>query len=341
MAEPKRTQPKRMPADWNPRGSAWSAQFGPEVDQVVMAYIGAQSAVAGDEVAAIREIAAILAGVDGPDHHDRAHYVDEAGYSTTILVAYWLDPERFQRWSDGDAADWWRSADQRTDGTGCFLEIVAPPSDRFETIFSSDAFSHGISVLADSMGEPVREHMYWGAMRDRLPVAAADPLDPGPADTLRVEREGARVRVIPPGNLCLIRSGQRYGDTSDEERQVYLGEIEPTLRAGMDFLRDHGPEVGCITARYVTELDPDGRSLPVTFGHCWFRSLADLEDWAANHPTHQAIFAQQLDLYRRFREDLRLELWHEVSVIAGDGQLFEYVNCHPRTGLLNLVPTVA
>ena len=31
---------------------------------------------------------------------------------------------------------------------------------------------------------------------------------------------------------------------------------------------------------------------------------------------------------------LDLQLWHEVAVLPHKEQLFEYVNCHPGTGLL-------
>ena len=32
---------------------------------------------------------------------------------------------------------------------------------------------------------------------------------------------------------------------------------------------------------------------------------------------------------------LQLRVYHEVSVLKTDEQRYEYINCHPRTGLLN------
>jgi aldoxime dehydratase len=34
----------------------------------------------------------------------------------------------------------------------------------------------------------------------------------------------------------------------------------------------------------------------------------------------------------------RLRLYHEVTVAAADDQHFEYLGCHPRTGLLRILP---
>jgi len=45
-------------------------------------------------------------------------------------------------------------------------------------------------------------------------------------------------------NLCLIRSGQDWSDTETSERKLYLEDVEPVLREGMDFLRDEGVGIG-------------------------------------------------------------------------------------------------
>jgi aldoxime dehydratase len=34
----------------------------------------------------------------------------------------------------------------------------------------------------------------------------------------------------------------------------------------------------------------------------------------------------------------KLRLYHEVTVARADEQFFEYLNCHPQTGMLNAVP---
>jgi aldoxime dehydratase len=329
-----RTQPKRTPPDWAPPFPAWSAVFGDKIKQVVMAYFGVQSKT-GEEKPASDEIAVYLGRGEAPDHVDRAHYIDEAGYSTTILIGYWLDPTRYEAWtaSSGFAA-WWAARDQVDDQLGYFIEVIAPDHDRFETLFSSPSFTHGITSAAEGFGEPIVEHGYWGGMRDRLPIAAIDPL--GAGKEFSVAKDGKRVRVTPGENLCLIRSGQRYGATEGIEREIYLDEVEPALRAGMDYLRDNGHEIGCIATRYMMELGADGSAQEVTFGMSWFKSLGHLESWSAHHPTHLHIFGTFLKMAQKLGPAMKLELWHEVSVLPSAGQVFEYVNCHPMTGLLKL-----
>ena len=94
--------------------------------------------------------------------------------------------------------------------------------------------------------------------------------------------------------LCLIRSGQDWSDTDGGERRMYLNEVEPVLRADMDFLRDEGRTVGCYANRYLRVIDERGDPLGKSFGMSWLRSLADLDRWAKDHPTHKAIFGQAM-----------------------------------------------
>ena len=62
---------------------------------------------------------------------------------------------------------------------GGWLEVLRPRVERYETIFGRAA-AGGVAVLAEQFSGPIREHAYWGSMRDRLPAAQTDPLhDPG------------------------------------------------------------------------------------------------------------------------------------------------------------------
>ena len=90
-------------------------------------------------------------------------------------------------------------------------------------------------------------------MRDRIPLSQTDPL--APTGSPAVERDGGRVIVRPHGGICLIRSGQDWTDTDGTERAMYLNDVEPVLRAGMDFLRDSGREIDCYSNRYLTVLE--------------------------------------------------------------------------------------
>lgn len=210
--------------------------------------------------------------------------------------------------------------------------MLRPAVERYETLFSSPDRTEGVAVLADEMSDTVQEHAYWGGARDRIPLSQTDALEPG--ETPRVFREGKRLRVTPQHNLCLIRSGQDWSDTDGEERQMYAQDVEPVLRAGMDFLRDDGLKVGCYANRYMRVLDASGAPLEKTFGMSWWRSLEDLERWSESHPTHLAIFRAAMRHLSRLGPEARLRLFHEVTVAATGEQYFEYLNCHDRTGML-------
>jgi aldoxime dehydratase len=203
---------------------------------------------------------------------------------------------------------------------------VRPRVEEHETLFSSLGRPEGVAVLAEGMSGEVVEHAYWGGMRDRIPLSQTDPMTG--AGTPAEEADTGRVRVRPPAGLCLIRSGQDWTDTDGDERRMYLEDVEPVLRAGMEFLRAEGAAVGCFANRYLT-VDGGQRS----YGMSWWRSLDALERWSESHPTHLAIFGAAMRYLSTLGPAARLRLYHEVSVVPADGQLFEYVDCRPGTGL--------
>ena len=132
-------------------------------------------------------------------------------------------------------------------------------------------------------------------------------------------------------NIALIRSGQDWADAEADERSLYLDEILPTLQSGMDFLRDNGPAVGCYSNRFVRNIDIDGNFLDLSYNIGHWASLDQLERWSESHPTHLRIFTT----FFRVAEGLsKLRLYHEVSVFDAADQLYEYINCHPGTGML-------
>ncbi len=223
----------------------------------------------------------------GPTHWDRAQYVDEAGFTNIVTVAYWDDRAKFDGWFPAARNAW--TGDQRATGEfGAFIEVLYPSVEGYETLFSSLGRPEGVAVLADGMSGEVQEHAYWGGMRDRIPLSQTDEM--APSGSARAIRDGMRIRVIPNDNLCLIRSGQDWGDTEASERKMYLDDVEPVLREGMDFLRDSGRSVGCYANRYMTVVGSDGAPTEKSYGMSWWKSLAALERWAESHPTHVRIF---------------------------------------------------
>lgn len=333
-----RSRARRIEDDYQPPYPAWTTVPDPALRQVVMGYFGVQSRGAVKEAAAEAALHHILAGftqADGPAHVDLARETDAEGYDTRLAIAYWADVDAFARWqASPDIAGWWQDEARLGDGIGYFREILSPKVERFETLFSASDRLEGVGVLLGSRSaEPIQEHGYWGSMRDRLPLSQTDGLVPvgslstAPAATGRISLSGHQ-------NIAVIRSGQDWTDTTGREREKYLDEMEPILRKGMMFLRDHGRPIGCYVNRYAQLVDPARGPIEKSFGLSFWRSLEDMEKWAEYHPTHEAIFGTFMGIVGALDAELKLRLYHEVTVVAAEEQAYEYINCHPRTGLL-------
>lgn len=332
-----RVHPRRTPDSFHPPYPSFSARFDPAVDQVVMAYLGVQYRTPEPPpvvVAALAALDSARSGEHAPDHHDRARFVDEAGYTSVLTTFYWTDPAEHDRWAKAREA--WTGPQHRSPDAGFFSEVVRPTVRRFETLFSSDR-TEGVSVAAGKLSGEIHEHGYWGGARDRLPIAQTDLLEPGTRPTAETNSETGVITVRPQGNLCLIRSGQEWTETAGDERGMYLGDVEPVLRAGMEFLRDDGLAIGCYANRYVRVTDETGADTDKSYGMSWWHSLADLEAWAESHPTHVAIFRAAMKYLSAMGPAARLRLYHEVTVTDADEQEFRYLGCHDRTGLLRAV----
>lgn len=237
-----RSRHRRVGDDYSPPYPSFVARHKPKVTNVVMAYFGLQ--YFGDPPAAatllLAAIVARFAEGNGPSHWDRAQYVDQAGFSNVVTVAYWDDVAKFDAWF-APAREAWTG--QGSDGVGRYIEVLRPGVARYETLFSSPDRAEGVAVIADGMSGEIQEHAYWGGMRDRIALSQTSEMVPGGRPSL--VRDGQRLRVIAHDNLCLIRSGQDWSDTEASERKMYLEDVEPVLREGMDFLRDQGTSIGC------------------------------------------------------------------------------------------------
>ena len=326
--------PATTPAHYQPPFPAWSSRFSPLTGQVVMACFGVQ----GRDGIALSDLAPIterFSMADGPLFWDGGECVDAQGFHTGIVIAYWADVQAFARWQQtcGFTA-WWQHEARERGPLGWFMEVVCPTAERFETVFSSPDRAEGIGHLASHVSAPILEHGYWGSARDRLPIAQVDPL-PGRAPASVPPPHGKRVRLPGRDNLCLIRSGQDWSDTRGEERRLYLNDVRPVLETGMTFLRDQGGDIGCLSCRFMQAVDRSGLPIDKSFGLAWFDDLAHLERWAKTHPTHVAIFGGFMNYVQTLNFQIQLRLYHEVAVIPASAQFFEYVNCHPGSGLLS------
>ena len=319
---------------YTPPYPSFVARFAEQQHDVVMAYLGLQHA-AGSQPPGVERLLEGLVGAfkaeTGPVHWDRAVCVDPQGYRNVLTAAYWRDTTAFEHWWRDQGMPWAVAAGE-VDGVGAYLEMLRPTAERYETLFSEASMREGVAHLGVGMSGPVAEHAYWGGARDRIALAQVDELAPRGRVTLLAD--GHHRRVQPHDNLCLIRSGQDWTDTSGEERRMYQQDVEPVLRAGMDFLTKRGSEVGCLSNRYVRVLDAQGRETDKSYGMGYWRSLGDLERWAESHPTHVAIFGAAMQYLSHLGPAAQLRLYHEVSVLDAASQRYEYWNCHPRTGIL-------
>jgi hypothetical protein len=274
-----------------------------------------------------------------------ASYVDPASYRNEAAFAYWPSKSSYESWVEqSDFGDFWEALKPGGE-VGWFLEVFSPSIDRFETVFSNDSIPEGAAHMRESVSGPMREHVYWGSMRDRLAVSQTDALE---GEHLRTRERGKstdtksrRIRVAGRKNLCVIRSGQDWSGTNPRERKLYLETMHTVLVKGMQFLTDEGSEVGCLSNRFMDVIDhaDPTRSTDKTFGLGYFDNIASLEGWSKQHKTHLDIFGRFLQYAAELQNNVTLRLFHEVVVLRPEQQFFEYVGCHPGTGLLRSTAT--
>ncbi len=284
-----------------PQVPAWTAVDLPE--RTVFSMLFARGAEAGTVDALLK---VVRTGDDTPDHAERARVVN-ASEATTVVLGYWTDPLCHASWRlrpDVMAA---------LTRPGVTVETATIPADRWETLHSTEHVTPGVRNLFPAKLTDV--HEYWGAARDRIAASATSDLRAEPGEPV-------------PGNLCLIRSGQIWEHCDEREREIYLGEVEPNLTAGIDFLDNH-PETGCLAARFLREQTLDGEDLESTSFVGWFDELRSLEEWAKSHPTHLAIFDSFLAMVGKLEGQIGLRLWHEVAAVPTGGVVVAGSDLYP------------
>ena len=326
-----------MPPGFVPPHPAWQATWIDSSDPLVAGYFGIQ-ADAPDLLD--RWARTALTGNDAPFATEQGAYRDQRGIENHLYIGYWRYSSYHDWWAKEANRGWWRDEERQAEGVGYWREIITMPFDRFETLHSTDS-PHGISVSAEGMEGPVEEHAYPGAMRDRIPRSAVDSLrNPDLRDTpIRsdVQCGGKRVLVTPPQDMCVIRSGQNWSLCDEREKDWYLEKLHPVLLEGMRFLRDNPVETNCYSLRFVNKTDGSWGSIDESFGLGYSTDVYAFENWAKSHPTHVAIFDRFLEMVDEFGEGMKLRLWHEVTALPGENCAFEYIACHPETGLLRYV----
>jgi hypothetical protein len=324
--------PLRMREGWEPPYPLIKAKFDDRVSRVCIVLIGVQSR---NEKVVLPE-KSLFGTANGPVLVERATFVDGLSYANEFWIAYWTDAAQFEHWNrDSDMRRWLADPIRLTEGPGYWMETLSIAIEDFETIFGTENPA-GVACAAEMVPND-RTHGYWGSMRDRIPSSTSDsfvsPLGNRLVRSPPRETFDKRLRVKAPKNLCYIRSGQDYSKCGIEQRKTYLEEIAPVLKDGMDYLRDNSEEAGCCSWRFATNIGPDGSRAERTFGLGLFLSMGNLEDWSSTHRTHLVIFSRWQQMYRKYDFVLELQTWHEVGILRDQGD-FEYINCHPQTGLL-------
>ncbi len=326
-----------MPKNWEPPYPAWSAEFAPDVRVVVVGYFAAQ--FKNSSIDDFRNwIQTALSADNAPLYHLHASYLDVEGYTNYVYICYWTSQESYNNWTASpQVAEWWNDDTHFNGEAGYWREVIFAPMERLETLFSSEDVT-GMATLASRVTGPVQEHAYWGAMRDRMPASEYNDFSSKTGARLtyvpRVESKGKHIRITAPENICLIRSAQNWTQCKDGELELYLNDVHPVLIEGMNFIRDNPLDTGCISCRLMDELTESGEKQAKTFGMAYFLTMGHLEAWVRSHPTHLAIFGSFHKMVKQLDFQLDLRLWHEVIVLPEGPHVFEYVNCHEKTGLL-------
>lgn len=321
-----------MSDNWTPPAPAWQSVWWDQEEPLVAGYFGTQAAQP-DRLD--NWISQAFNGEDGPLALEQGHYVDQAGVNNYFYISYWRE-SAYRRWWSKQAA-WWQDPERLQDGVGYWREIMLMPFDRFETLHSTEN-PHGIGVSADHTEGPIIEHGYPGSARDRIPLSDDDDLRNINNVNVPLKATSSdgdkRVLVIPPEHMCVIRSGQNWSLCDDDQKAYYLENLHPVLIEGMRFLRDEPEATHCYCMRFVQKNEAGWVDTEQTFGLGYATDIYAFENWAKSHPTHLAILGNFMKMVEKFSENMKLQLWHEVTVLPGEGCEFEYISCHSKTGLL-------
>ncbi|WP_052668843.1 phenylacetaldoxime dehydratase family protein [Nitriliruptor alkaliphilus] len=326
------------PEGHEPRFPALTVDWPPDVTTVTFAQFGVQADDAERAIAERDRLIDLMRGDHGPVIVDRGTFTEVDGQPTAVALAYWLDPETYDRWwSQAEVRRAW--TDLPDDGpVGYWREVAQIPRTRIETLHTHPGTDYPTTGLSQLLPVEITEtHDYWGAARDRIPASVTDALTGelvGMPGTELVGR-GGRVAVTPPDNLCLIRTAQDWSQSS-AFRAAYVDDVKPVKDAGVQYLRDEPAASGCLAARNIDEQDAAGRPEDKTSTVAWFGSLEDLLVWCRKHPTHLAIYGSFFKMVASQEAPLDVAFWHEISVLPAGSVEAEYVNCSTVTGLLRL-----
>lgn len=332
-----RTIPMRKPIGHQPGHQRYTSLIDEDVQHVQMSVFGVQTNQKLEDVQAsfFSLMDEFCKASSAPVHKEFARYKDTDGFTNIFVVCYWHNFKVFAEWLE-NVTRWLKERPLASMQVGYWLESFSVPTDYRETIAFED-YLRGLSACPHTRIEPMDESGYWGAARDRIAASGYDSLDSdlrelGVADQRITKGRYVKITGISK-NLCVIRSGVSWKNCDEEQLESYQKNLEPKLNAGMEYLRQNPEKTGCCSLRQVECIDSKGNLLEEAYSYGLFLSLGHLENWSEHHPSHLAIYARALAERKKYQENLQLKTFHEIYVLQ-DMVSFEYVNCHPNTGLL-------
>jgi hypothetical protein len=348
MSCPARLYPFRKPPNHSVPIPRWSLRLPEDINQVFISYIGIQQHDDKDETikAALQIIQSIqqwLVRDDGPATYESFSVLDDNDADeSAVWACYWTDSSKHKSSLENLYLETLHSnlSPSSQSAIGIWQEGFATVLSRLETNYSGLDYLPGLARLPDSNTAEHSLSAYWGAARDRIPDSAHD-LFPRTTNTAppnpTITGRGRHLVGTNYSNLVHIRSGQFWENCGQQEADSYEQKLEPTLRSGLQYLRDHSTDTGAIALRYLRNVDlppdPNARQCKETCGAGFFANLEDLEKWAKTHVSHLRIYKGAMQHYKAFGEERRFRTWHEVCVIEEVDARFEYVNCDLGEGV--------
>lgn len=343
-----RRYPLRQPPNYKAPVTRWNLKLPDHVSHIYTLYVGVQThgGECRDTVAAEKTIQGWL-----DETHGRPAAVDvmrvTEGFDvprTKVWAAYWTDGDAFTtKLQSRNLVALWRGLGDARNSIGLWTEHFVTPVERLETNYARLDHKPGVAQIPGSAQPAHNLSAYWGAARDRIPDSASDLFHP-PTDTSVASASssppkgvGEHIHGANYDNMCHIRSGQWWERCPDDERDAYEHDLQVALMGGMRYLWAHPTETGTLGLRFLFNVDANDVMRKESCGAGFFRNLADLEKWSSTHSSHLQIFMGAIHHAQQFGEQRKFMTWHEVSILKEGEAKFAYVNCDPRTGVIQHV----
>ena len=359
ISEP-RTYPLKRPEGHVPPVPRWQLVFEEGATHVHVVYLGVQQHDDSETtVQAAEQASKTIQGwidsesrSDGPSYEDFNFISGNDAASAHVWVGYWADEQAYKLHLENHPPEsLYASLPESSRATiGIWRETFSIPVTRLETNYTGLDYLPGFAQLPGAGTEPHTLTAYWGAARDRI-AASADDLFPkdesAPPNYLDAASQpgglGQRLTGTNANNIVHIRTGQFWENCPEQESAAYERKLEPTLEAGLRYLRDNPSTTGAMGLRYLRNTstvvkgnqpasrDEKRKETCVTG---YFTSLDKLEGWAKSHKSHLAIYNGAMRHAKEFGAERQFRTWHEVAVLKQGEARFEYINCVEGTGLM-------